>query len=168
MSAATMDNLVFRGLESLADVARLEEIICHTGVFYPEEIPVARELLDDCLAQAASGYYRTVLAKRGDEILGYALYVEVAGTLGTFELYWLAVDPIRQGHGIGRLLMAELERQIIAAQGLRIYISTSARPEYEPARKLYTACGYRLAGRLPDYFRHGDDLLYFYKSLVVL
>lgn len=168
MSAATMDNLVFRGLESLADVARLEEIICHTGVFYPEEIPVARELLDDCLAQAASDYYRGFLTQRGDEILGYALYVEAAGTLGTFELYWLAVDPVCQGMGVGRQLMEELERQVNAAQGLRIYISTSARPEYEPARRLYTACGYELAGCLPNYFRQGDDLLYFYKSLVVL
>ncbi|NCC76169.1 MAG: N-acetyltransferase [Clostridia bacterium] len=165
MADGTPVNLFFRGLESPADVTVLEEIIRRTGVFHPEEIPVARELLDDCLVQGGSGYYRCFLAQDRAGILGYALFVEVAGTIGTFELYWLAVDPSFQGTGVGHQLMAELERQVRNAAGQRIYISTSAKPEYRPARQLYLSCGYELAGRLPNYFRQGDDLLYYHKTL---
>ncbi len=165
MLEKTSRQLIFRPLLEAADAAKIEQILHRTGVFYAEEIPVARELLDECLSQGPDSYYRCFVAQANNQLLGYALYVEVAATQGTFELYWLAVDPEIQGQGIGRRLMSELEQQVLAAHGRRIYISTSAKPEYESARKLYASCGYKLAGRLPDYFRQGDDLLYFYKVL---
>ncbi len=37
-------------------------------------------------------------------------------TLGTFDLYWMAVDPKAQGHGIGKALVRWLEEHVRRAR----------------------------------------------------
>ena len=44
--------------------------------------------------------------------MGYACYGPIAVTIGSYDLYWIAVDQSCQGKGLGKVLLAEAERLI--------------------------------------------------------
>ena len=50
-------------------------------------------------------------------------------------------------------------------RGRRIYIETSAKPQYEPTRSFYVRCGYVEEARFRDFYAPGDDKLVYGKSL---
>lgn len=143
-------------------VRRLAEA---TGFFRPDEVDVAVELVQERLRRGeASGYY-FVFAESGLEVLGYACYGPIACTLGSYDLYWIVVDPVHQRHGIGRTLMAEVERLVALAGGRCIYVETSGRPTYRPTREFYQGCGYQPEAVLQDFYAAGDDKVILRKRL---
>jgi ribosomal protein S18 acetylase RimI-like enzyme len=86
-------------------------------------------------------------------------------TEGTYDLYWIAVDPAAQGRGLGHALMAQVEAQIRAQGGRLLLIETSSTSPYEPARRLYLSSGFGLEATIRDFYAPGDDLLIFSKHL---
>ena len=137
-----------------------------TGFFSAEEADIAVELVEERLAKGdASGYF-FIFAEEGERLLGYACFGPIPGSVHSFDLYWIAVDPGMQGRGTGRRLMAAAER-IMAARGARlIYADTSSRPQYEPTRRFYLACGYRQEAFLADFYAPADGKVIFVKSLI--
>jgi ribosomal protein S18 acetylase RimI-like enzyme len=73
-----------------------------------------------------------------------------------FKCVQIAVHPELQGHGLGRRLLQDTERSIVAAGGERIYIETSHRDQYASTRGFYQQCGYGLASVLDDFYAPGD------------
>jgi GNAT superfamily N-acetyltransferase len=136
-----------------------------TAFFSDEEIGIAEELVEERLARGdASGYF-FLFAEEGDRLLGYACFGPIPGSTHSFDLYWIAVDPSAQGRGIGRALMAAAEN-VMAGQGARlVYADTSSRPQYEPTRSFYLACGYLEAAFLTDFYAPGDGKVIFVKTL---
>ena len=112
----------------------------------------------------ASGYH-FVFAEQGYEAAGYACYGDIACTLGSFDLFWIAVDPRFQRHGIGRMLMAAVESRVAAIGGRRIYIDTSGKPQYEPTRAFYERSGFRCEARLADFYAPDDDRVIYAKAV---
>ncbi len=47
----------------------------------------------------------------------------------------------------------------------RIYADTSSRPQYEPTRAFYLACGYTQEALLADFYAAGDGKVIFVKIL---
>jgi ribosomal protein S18 acetylase RimI-like enzyme len=141
-----------------ADRDAVRRIVEATSFFRSDEVNVAVELVDEALAkgQEASGYY-FVFAEIDGEVAGYTCYGPVACTLGSYDLFWIAVDPKWQGQGIGQILLIEAEGQIVARGGRHIYIETSGRPQYTPTRAFYERCGYELAAVLTEFYDRGDD-----------
>ncbi len=143
-------------------VRRLTE---STGVFYPFEIDVAVELVDERLLRGASSGYEFVFADDDGRTVGYVCFGPIALTQGSFDLYWIAVEKDRQGCGLGRQLLDESERLMAAAGGRQVYIETSGRDVYEPTRGFYVRCGYRIAAVLRDFYAVGDDKVIFVKEI---
>lgn len=148
------------------DVPALESILRATGVFTDEEVGVALELMDIFLNRTGQEDYDIyVAAGSGGEILGYVCIGPTPVTDGTYDLYWIAVDPRCHGRGIGRELQDHVEK-LIARQGGRLVVAeTSGRPQYENTRKFYISTGYREVARIRDYYRAGDDLVVYGKYL---
>src|SRR2546423_11423428 len=90
-----------------AQRARLERLTAATGLFRPDEVVIAVELLDDALAGDEA--YRFLGAFSGEELVGYACWGPTPGTLGTYDLYWIVVDPPWQGQRVGTQLLTSLE-----------------------------------------------------------
>jgi ribosomal protein S18 acetylase RimI-like enzyme len=136
-----------------ADRGGIERILRECGAFREDEIAVALELVD---APAEAGY-RFVVAEAAGEVAGYACFGATPLTKGTWDLYWIAVDPARQGEGIGRALLVAAEDAIRAEDGRMLLIETAGKASYEKTRAMYLACGYREIARVPDFYDVGDD-----------
>ncbi len=159
MSAAFRDTVV------PDDPARVRALAEATGFFRPEEVAVAVELVDERLARGEASGYRFLFVDAGGELAGYACYGPIPLTATSYDLYWIAVEPGRQGRGLGRALLAETERRIARAGGGRLYVDTSSRPDYLPTRTFYEHCGYGLAARLDDFYAPGDGKAVYCKAL---
>src|SRR5213076_203372 len=146
-----------------AQRARLELLTAATGLFRPDEVAIAVELLDDALAGDED--YRFLGAYADDRLVGYACWGPTPGTTGTFDLYWIVVDPARQGTGLGTALLRAVEERLTTDQGRLIVVETSSRADYAPTRAFYERRGYTQAALLPGYYAPGDDLVLYLKDL---
>ena len=100
-----------------------------------------------------------------DSLLGYACFGPTPSTEGTYDLYWLAVDPRAQGQGAGRALVAEVEG-VLAARGARMLVAeTSGRPDYAGTRAFYLATGYTEAARVQDFYAPADDRIMLHRRI---
>ncbi len=146
-----------------AQRGRLEAITRATGLFRPEEVAIAVELLDESVAGDPD--YRFLGAYVGDDLAGYACFGPTPGTMGTYDLYWLVVDPARQGQGIGTELLRGGERQLVADGCRLVVVETSSHADYASTRGFYERRGYTQAATLPGYYAPGDDLVIYLKDL---
>lgn len=148
------------------DGAQIHAINAKNTVFNQEEVRCVDELWDEYLAQGPeqSGY-NFLVEKEEERVLGYACYGPRSLTSGTFDLYWIAVDPTIHRGGTGRKLLSASEEAIRKLGGRLIVLETSGLPSYEPTRKFYLATGYTLEATLRDFYSEGDDVVIFTKHL---
>jgi len=164
MSPVGNGKLKLRSRVRPADVDALRQLVAATGVFRAEERAVALELLELRLAQGAASGYSFFFADIDGELAGYCAWGRVPMTQSSYDLYWIAVAPSRQGLGVGRALLARTERAI-ARNGGRLYIETSSRAAYERTRRFYRSAGYRQVARLKDFYASGDDKVVYCKAV---
>lgn len=145
------------------DRAVIEGILQVTPEFTPIEVEVALELVDLYLEHGTSSDYHILIAEVDNTPAGYICFGPTPLTEGTWDIYWMAVDPHRQRQGIGRRLLNDAEVSILKLQGRLILIETSSKPEYEKTRKFYESCDYQIIARIPDFYTPGDDKVVFQK-----
>ena len=149
---------------SPADRRRIEEITRAVRVFRDDEVPVALEVFDG--AVAGSPDYTALGAALDQRLVGWICWGPTPCTLGTYDLYWMAVDPAAQSAGIGTALLREMEGRLAGSARL-IVVETAGRPDYRPTRAFYEARGYRKASVIPDFYAPGDDQVVYVKHLRV-
>ncbi|OGN98297.1 MAG: hypothetical protein A2Y89_06000 [Chloroflexi bacterium RBG_13_51_18] len=147
------------------DKAALLRILKNTPEFKPFEVTVAEELIDGCLAGGEKSGYIIQIAEDNGEVAGYVCYGETPCTVGTWDIYWIAVDRSRRGKGLGKALSEATETAIKKARGRLIFIETSSTPLYDNTRQFYLARGYEVIARIPDFYSSGDDKLILQKKL---
>jgi D-alanine-D-alanine ligase len=148
-----------------ADRVRIEEITRAVGLFREDEIPVALEVFDEGARAGSSGEpYRLLGAEVDGRLAGWICWGPTPCTLGTFDLYWMAVDPALQGVGIGTALVVEMERHLAGVARL-IIVETAGRPDFVSTRGFYAARGYTASATIPDFYAPGDDQVVFVKKL---
>ncbi len=148
---------------TVEDRSSILDILHRTSMFTPAEIDVALELVDAWLNHPEQKDYILYTADREGKVLGYVCYGPTPATEGTFDLYWIAVDPLYQRCGIGKQLLLFTEEVIRKAGGRLIIIETSSQEKYAPTRSFYERNGYTLEARIKDFYREGDDRLIYVK-----
>ena len=102
-----------------------------------------------------------LVATIGGDIVGFAIM-----KFGDLEahLHLLAVDPKYRRGGIGRSLLAWLEKSCDTAgiQTIRLELRAGNRP----ARAFYRSVGYRHLGDIPRYYDRSETALVFGKALI--
>lgn len=150
-----------------ADRGTVLDLIRETGFFRPDEVQVAEELIDITLNSPDQRDYDTVVVEDGEgKVAGYMTWGFTPLTIGTYDLYWMAVSPRAQGRGHGKALVRWLEDRVAALGGRLIVIETSSTPQYESTRMFYLGLGYRETARIPDFYKPGDDRVIYTKRLV--
>jgi len=152
-----------------ADRGGVFRILENAGNFTPEEVATALELIDEWLELGEhSGYLTYVLESRGEEsseVLGYVSFGPTPLTESTYDLYWIAVDKSKHRGGVGKRLMKFTEEETVRRGGRMLLIETSSQETYGGTIQFYERSGYELVGRIPEYYKAGDDKLIFAKAL---
>jgi GNAT superfamily N-acetyltransferase len=164
-SADTAKRCALRDEVRKSDRDAIRSLVERTEFFHAEEVDIAIELVDERLERGAASGYEFVLAETGGELVGYACYGPIACTKGSYDLYWIAVDTRYQRHGIGRLLLQEVELQVARHGGRRIYVDTSGRGQYSPTRAFYERSGFACEARLRDFYAPSDDRVIYGKAV---
>lgn len=149
-----------------ADGSQIQNITARAGVFSQEEVDSVQVMWTEYLTLGPEGSgYHFIAYRDGDQVLGFAIYGLRDLTDGVFDLFWIAVDPTAQCHGVGRRLLTATEEAVRAMGGRMLIAETSGTPHYEPARKFYFAMGYVNEATIKDFYTPGDDLKIFIKRI---
>jgi len=162
-SSTTLRATVLRG-----DAEIVRDIVSSTGLFRPDEIAIAVELVEERLRVGPASGYHFLFAEREGRVLGYSCYGPVPLTLQSYDLYWIAVRKECQGSGIGRMLLSRTEAAIAELGGRRVYIETSSKAIYRGTRLFYERSGYRAEATLREFYSPGDNKLIYVKTLKTL
>lgn len=149
-----------------ADQPRIHAILVATGVFTPAEVECADELVAEAANQPDKGDYLVHVLEDDGEVQGYVCFGATPLTEGTFDLYWIAVDPARHGRKYGQRLVAFVEAELRAQNGRLLLIETSSKDDYGPTQAFYLRCGYAELARVPAFYRPGDDKIVYGKYLL--
>ena len=152
-----------------ADRSGVFRILENAGNFTPEEVATALELIDEWLELGEhSGYLTYVIesvTEGASEVLGYVSFGPTPLTESTYDLYWIAVDKSKHRGGVGKRLMKFTEEEITRRGGKLLLIETSSQETYGGTIQFYERTGYALVGKIPEYYKPGDDKLIFAKRL---
>jgi ribosomal protein S18 acetylase RimI-like enzyme len=147
-----------------SDKPAVMDILRRTNMFTPAEIDVAEEQIDIVFDQPQQkDYNELVVEDASGRVAGWMSWGPSPMTEGTYDLYWIAVDPAAQGQGLGKTLVRWLEDRVRRERGRLILIETASQTDYEPTRQFYLKQDFREAARIRDYYRPGDDRIIYAK-----
>lgn len=131
-------------------------VTANIDIFTDEEKDTVRELWDE-----QEKGYNFLVAREGERLLGYSCFGERALTEGTYDLFWIAVDPSARRLGAGKALMRATESEVQKRGGRLLVVETSGLDKYESTRTFYDAAGYEKEAVIRDFYKPGDDLVIF-------
>jgi len=155
---------MIRKLEN-SDRDKIEKILVDTENFNSEEIKIAMELIDVYLNVEDQKDYEIFTDADGETVNGYVCIGPRPLTVGTYDLYWIAVNPNVQARGIGSGLIKYIEEYIKGKSGRLVLIETSGKPGYEKERKFYEKNKYDKFVEIKDFYNEGDSLVVYGKYL---
>jgi ribosomal protein S18 acetylase RimI-like enzyme len=141
------------------------ELVRATGNFNDQEVAIARELIDICVENPEQTDYYAYVSEESDRVAGFLLLGPTPATVGTYDMYWIAVHPDFYGRGIAQALDKYAEDFVRERGGYLLIAETSSQPAYERTRGFYTKQKYSILSRIEDYYKPGDDLIVFGKRL---
>ena len=147
------------------DKSVLRQILQNTPEFTAAEVVLAMQVISDYLSNPDGSGYFILVAEIDSVVVGYVCYGPTPITEGTWDIYWIAVDQIIQGRGVGTQLMEAGEAKIKEAKGRLILIETSSKPGYEKTNRFYQRLYYKESCRIRDFYAVGDDQIIYEKRL---
>ncbi len=150
-----------------AEQATLVALTQATGFFNAQEIEIVSEMLAEYFARAARDEYIWLAYRETADAppRGYICYGPASLAVGTYDLYWIAVDRAHQDKKIGSALLEGMEQDLRRRGARQVYIETSDKPQYAPTRAFYERRGYALVAHFPDYYDVGDGKVIYFKAL---
>lgn len=150
------------------DTAALVTLAVSTGLFLPNEADVLlRGVLDELHAGRLGEDHLASIWVDGPTGLpaGWVYFSRNAMANQIWDLWWIGVDPLRHGQGIGDELLRFVEAHVRSAGGRILLIETSSLPKLDRTRKFYAKRGYTACGQVPDFYADGDDKVIFAKRI---
>jgi ribosomal protein S18 acetylase RimI-like enzyme len=139
-----------------------------TGLFSADE---ADALLGGVLDAFAAGTLdaehtvRTIRVHPESPIAGWSYYAPDAFASGVWNVWWIGFAPSAHGSGLARELLHHIESSLVSSGARVVVIETSDQPPLARARRFYAREGYRVCGRVPDFYGNGDGKVIFAKTL---
>jgi ribosomal protein S18 acetylase RimI-like enzyme len=159
------NQMSLRAEPSQADIENVRDIIISTGFFQNHEIDVAVELVEERLQKGIESGYFFIFVEIDGRTVAYACYGTIPCTIGSWDLYWIATHNNFRGKGIGKKLLAEVEKHIKELGGRTVYIETSLKPQYEPTQYFYDSAGYAREAVLKDFYDVNDHKVIYSRVL---
>ena len=142
-----------------ADRAGLMDILQGIPQFQGFDVAVAAEVIDCYLNKGTPSGYQVLVAEEKQGLAGFICFGPTPLTEGTWDIYWEAVAPQRQGKGIGRALIKAAEAEAGQSRARQVLVETSSISSYEKTVSFYKHNGYEIISKVPDFYSSGDDRL---------
>jgi GNAT superfamily N-acetyltransferase len=143
------------------DLQKLKEIIDSNELFP-----------SDLLDEMSSDFFTNELsldvwltAELQDNPIAVAYFAPERMTVGTYNLYLIAIQKEFQGKGYGKEIMNFIEQYLKELNGRILIVETSGLPEFELTRKFYDECNYERAAVIKEFYQEGEDKVIFWKKL---
>jgi aminoglycoside 6'-N-acetyltransferase I len=144
----------------------IEKILVDTKNFSSDEIKIAMELIDVYINEPEQKDYEIFVDVSEDDIItGYVCIGPRPLTVGTYDLYWIAVNPNVQSKGIGSKLIQYIENYLKEKSIRLILIETSGKISYEKERKFYLKNLYKELVEIKDFYNVDDSLVIYGKYI---
>jgi len=151
-------------IPTTTDSLAILEIAKGINLFDAGDVETIQELWSEFVTLGDNdSWYHFLAARQKNNLVGFACYGKRPLTLGTFDLYWIAVDNNHKREGIGEFLLKHVETQVNEKGGHLLIAETAGKAAFEPTRRFYLGCGYELESRVRDFYAIGDDLYIFTK-----
>lgn len=148
------------------DRDNIYNILVDTNNFNDDEIKIAMELIDVYINDDEQNDYEIFVDENDDGVInGYVCIGPRPLTKGTYDLYWIAVNPNVQSRGIGSKLISHIENYLKDNAVRLILIETSGKLSYEKERKFYEKNSYDKLVEIKDFYNVGDSLVIYGKYL---
>ncbi|MFA5323228.1 MAG: GNAT family N-acetyltransferase [Smithella sp.] len=158
-----MKTFTYRQQIQISDIEAIANIVESSGFFSDEEVEIAIELAEEKLERQDASSYRFLFAEKGNRVIGYTCYGLIPATSSSYDIYWIVVSKDLRGQGLGKMLMAAIEKLIYQSGGRQIYAETSSREQYKPTHKFYESCGYYQEAFLKNFYSEGDSKIIYAK-----
>jgi ribosomal protein S18 acetylase RimI-like enzyme len=160
-----MDNEIIVREMKKEDRKHILNIIKKIKIFNDEDQRIAIELVEEIVNGPNTEGYHVLCAVSGEKISGYICYGPASLCVGTYEVYYIAVDPDNFRSGIGKLLMNKMAEELIKEGGRLILLETSSSEEYAGTRNFYLKLEYHEVARIRDFYKDGEDKVVYEKRL---
>lgn len=150
------DEIIFRYDLRKGDPETIREIVESTGFFRDSEIAVAMELATEQINNPRPDGYHFIFAEINGRVTGYSCYGPVPGTVGCFDLYWIATHRNFQGLGTGGQILNETLKLVRSQQGRLLIAETATKALYAPTRAFYEKHGFVQEALIRDFYEAGD------------
>src|SRR5688572_6652208 len=105
--------------------------------------------------EGKAGEARAIVAERDGDVVGFVLVGEVAGSVGTGRVHFIATTPAARAAGVDASL-CEAALRDLAAHGARLMVAEVADDApFASFRALLGASTFSEVGRVDDYYRDG-------------
>lgn len=148
-----------------SDLKAVEEIVSSTHFFREDEIKVAIELVQEALDKGKPSGYHFVFLESDEKTIAYACFGPIPCSLVSYDLYWIATHYDFRGHGLGSMVLNEVEKIIKEQKGLYVYIETSSKELYTPTQKFYEKNKYEIKAIFENFYDIGDGKVVYVKKL---
>lgn len=99
------------------------------------------------------------------EIIGINSVAENEQRTGGYDWDYIAVHRSHRNGGIAASLIESMMAHLRQIGARYVVTYTCDLPPYETIQRLFVRYGFRLAGRLPDYYYNGEDRLIYVRGL---
>ena len=150
------------------DVTLIRDLALDNGMFAPDDMGGFDAMLAGHLDGSLDGHRWIVAEDASGGLAGAAFYAPEPFADRVWNLYFLAVRPDRHRAGVGRALVAQVERSLRDAgkEVARVLIvETSSTDRYLPARRFYEREGFDREAVIREFYGPDDAKVVFWKRL---
>ena len=156
-----------RRLKSNVIAIKVAEFLQSRDAFEQKLLPAENELIvRNVFASIRCNHHAYWYVTDKDKIIAAGGVKETAYKSGGYvmEEDYFAVHKNYRKNGIGKMILAEIEKFVKEEKGRYILISTCDIDKYKPARNFYEKHGYRKVGHIPDYYVKDEGRVDYFKS----
>jgi ribosomal protein S18 acetylase RimI-like enzyme len=133
-------------------------------LFEPSEIEYLSQMLIDHFNDKAKAQ-EFWLTDYDNEPVSVAYVAPERMTEGTWNLYLIAVHPLHQKQGRGKLMLQYIEKMLTEKGERLLLVETSGTDDFEYVRAFYRKSGYEEEARIREFYAAGVDKIVFRKKL---
>jgi ribosomal protein S18 acetylase RimI-like enzyme len=146
------------------DTTALIALVEALDLFEPSEIEYLSQMLIDHFNDKAKAQ-EFWLTDYDREPISVAYVAPERMTEGTWNLYLIAVHPLHQKQGRGKLMLQYIEKMLTEKGERLLLVETSGTDDFEYVRAFYRKSGYEEEARIREFYAAGVDKIVFRKKL---